>query len=66
MILGIGFLLTVSLVLSAALAGLGKFLNGLLPASELILHSLDMVLSAGVVAVLFAAMYRFLPNARVE
>jgi membrane protein len=66
MILGIGFLLIVSLVLSAALAGLGKFLNGLLPAPELILHILDMVASAGIVAVLFAAMYRFLPNARVE
>ena len=66
MLLGIGFLLTVSLVVSAALAGLGKFLNGLLPASELMLHGVDMVLSAGIVAVLFAAMYRFLPNTRVE
>jgi membrane protein len=66
MILGIGFLLTVSLVLSAALAGLGRFLSGLLPASELILHSIDLFLSAGIVAVLFAAMYRFLPNVRVE
>ncbi|MBV8774793.1 MAG: YihY family inner membrane protein [Deltaproteobacteria bacterium] len=66
MLLGIGFLLTVSLVLSAALATVGKFLSGLLPASEIILHVIDFVVSAGIIAVLFAAMYRFLPNSRVE
>ena len=32
MLLGIGFLITVSLVASAAVAGLGKFLEGFLPA----------------------------------
>ena len=66
MVLGIGFLLTVSLVLSAALASAGKFLSGSLPASEIILHVIDFILSGGIIAVLFAAMYRFLPNARVE
>ena len=66
MLLGIGFLMTVSLVLSAALASLGKFLGGFLPAPEFILHGIDFILSAGIIAVLFAAMYRFLPNTRVE
>lgn len=66
MLLGIGFLLTVSLVLSAALASIGKFLGGLLPASEAILHAIDFIVSAGIIAVLFAAMYRFLPNTRIE
>jgi membrane protein len=66
MLLGIGFLLTVSLVVSAGLASVGKFLSGLLPASELILHGIDFLLSTGFVTVLFAAMYRFLPNARIE
>ncbi len=66
MLLGIGFLLTVSLALSAALASVGKFLGGLLPASEIILHAIDFIVSAGIIAVLFAAMYRFLPNTRVE
>ena len=62
MVLGIGFLLTVSLVVSAGIAGLGKFLGGWLPASELILHIADFVLSVGIITVLFAAMYRVLPN----
>jgi membrane protein len=66
MLLGIGFLLTVSLVASAAVAGLGKFLGGLLPAPELLLQTANFVLSISVVAILFAAMYRFLPNTRVE
>ena len=66
MLLGIGFLMTVSLVLSAGLASLGKFLTGFLPAPEIILHGIDFLLSAGIITVLFAAMYRFLPNTRVE
>jgi len=66
MLLGIGFLLTVSLVISAGVAGLGKFLAGLLPAPELLLHVADFMVSVGITAVLFAAMYRFLPNTKVE
>jgi len=66
MLLGMGFLLTVSLVLSAAVSAVGKFLGGLLPAPEFLLHIADFVLSVGIVAVLFAAIYRFLPNTKVE
>jgi membrane protein len=65
MVLGMGFLLTVSLVVSAAISGLGKYLGGLLPASEFLLHIIDFVFSLGFVAALFAAMYKFLPNAEV-
>ena len=66
MVLGIGFLLTVSLVVSAGVAGLGKFLGGWLPAPELILHIADFVVSGGITTVLFAAMYRVLPDTKVE
>jgi membrane protein len=66
MLLGIGFLLAVSLVLNAALASVGKFLSGFLPASAIILQGLNFALSMGIVALLFAAMYRFLPNTRIE
>ena len=66
MLLGIGFLLTVSLVVSAGIAGLGKFLGGWLPAPELILHIADFVLSAAITTVLFVAMCRFLSNTKVE
>ena len=66
MLLGIGFLLTVSLIASAAIAGLGKFLGGFLPAPELLLQVVNFVLSISVVTVLFAAMYRLLPNTQVD
>jgi membrane protein len=66
MVLGMGFLLTVSLIVSAALASVGHFLAGLLPAQELIAHIVDFTLSFGIITLLFAAIYRFLPNATVE
>jgi membrane protein len=66
MVLGIGFLLTVSLVVSAAVSGVGTFLGGLLPAPEFLLHFADLLLSVGIIAVLFAAMYKILPNTTVE
>jgi membrane protein len=66
MLLGIGFLMTVSLILSAALASLSAFFTGFLPAPEIILHGIDFLLSAGIIGVLFAAMYKFLPNTKIE
>jgi membrane protein len=66
MVLGMGFLLTVSLIASAALSAAGGFLGGLLPAHELLLQLLDFALSSVIIALLFGAMYRFLPNATVE
>jgi uncharacterized BrkB/YihY/UPF0761 family membrane protein len=49
-----------------AIARLGKFLGDVLPAPELILHVADFMVSVGITAVLFAAMYRFLPITKVE
>jgi membrane protein len=66
MLLGIGFLLTVSLILSAGIAAFGQYLGGLLPAQEIILHLVDFTLSVGITTVMFAAIYRVLPNAAIE
>jgi membrane protein len=66
MLLGIGFLMTVSLIISAALASLGAFFTGFLPAPETILHGIDFLISTAIISVLFAAMYRFLPNTKIE
>jgi membrane protein len=66
MLLGIGFMLTVSLVLSAGLASLGQLLSGWLPGAKIILQGIEFILSAVIIAVLFAAIYRFLPNTRVD
>jgi len=63
MVLGIVFLLLVSLVVSAALAALGKFGSGTLPTP--LLHLVDLVVSIGVVAILFAVLFKALPDVRI-
>ena len=64
-VLGTGFLLLVSLVLSAALAAFGKWYSGWLPAPEVVLQLLEIVISLLVIAGLFALMFKVLPDARI-
>lgn len=64
-VLGTGFLLLVSLVLSAALAAFGKWYSGWLPAPEFVLQVLELVISLFVIAGLFALMFKMLPDARI-
>jgi len=66
MILGIGFLLLVSLVLSAALSGLHGVLTRHLPLAGRLLPALNFVLSFGVITALFAMMFKFLPETEME
>ena len=62
-VLALGFLLLVSLVVTAGLAAVGKFVAPYLP--EGILHLLSMLVSFAVVAVLFAMMFKWLPDVSV-
>ncbi|HSE60371.1 MAG TPA: YihY/virulence factor BrkB family protein [Nitrospiraceae bacterium] len=64
-VLGTGFLLLVSLVLSAALSALGTWFSGLLPAPEVLLQTLNLLVSFGVITLLFAMMFKLLPDARI-
>jgi len=61
-ILGIGFLLLVSLVLSALLAGLHGRMGTLFPGAPLILQLLDLAGSFAVVTLLFAMIFKILPD----
>lgn len=65
MVLGIGFLLLVSLVLSAGLAALGNYLGSLLPGSGYILQALYFLVSFGLITLLFATMYKVLPDVEI-
>ena len=65
MVLGTGFLLLVSLLLSTALAAIGKFLSGWLPLSENLLHVLSFIVSFGISALLFAMIFKILPQTPV-
>jgi membrane protein len=62
MVLAVGFLLLVSLILSAALAAVGKFLGGYLPLSEPVLHTLTTVISFAVFTAVFALLYKMVPD----
>jgi len=67
LVVAIGFLLLVSLAVSAALAALDTWLNRSLPGMPLTLWSVvNLVLSLVVIGVLFAMLYRFLPDRRLE
>jgi membrane protein len=65
LIVGIGFLLLVSLILSAGLSALGKFMVGLLPAQETIWQGINFLVSFGVITVLFAMIFKVLPDVRI-
>src|SRR6266498_3042951 len=65
MILGIGFLLLVSLVISASLSAVQTTIRNAFPLSELILQSLNLIISIGVITILFALIYKVLPDAEI-
>jgi membrane protein len=62
-VLALGFLLLVSLLVTAALAAAGKFVAPYMP--EGLLHIFSLVVSFAVVAVLFAMMFKWLPDVSV-
>jgi membrane protein len=64
-LLGTGFLLLVSLVLSAAVSALGKWFGGRLPAPEVVLQALELVISLCVVTGLFALIFKVLPDVHI-
>jgi len=65
-VLVIGFLLLVSLVISTALAAFSDYLDWILPGLATILHIVHLTLSFGFTTVLFAMMFKILPDNSVE
>ncbi len=58
----LGFLLLVSLVVSAALAAFGNELNAILPFGSAILSAVNLIVSFVLISILFAAIYKFVPD----
>jgi membrane protein len=65
MVIGVAFLLLVSLVMSAAISALGALWGSTFGGWELALQILNNLMSLIVFTVVFAMIYRFLPRARV-
>jgi membrane protein len=62
LVAALGFLLIVSLVVSAGLTAFGNYLESVLPFGKVILSALNAVVSVALISVLFAAIYKVLPD----
>jgi membrane protein len=66
LILVFGFLLLVSLVMSAALAAVGGKLSNLIPGWVILGYVLNYVVSLGVITTLIAMIYKILPDVEMQ
>jgi membrane protein len=65
MVVGTGFLLLVSLVLSAWLAAVSSYVGTLLPAPAEVLEAVNFMISFGAITGSFALIFKLLPDVRV-
>lgn len=66
MILGIAFLLMVSLVLSAAVAALGKWWGPMMGGAEVFAQILNVLLGFVLTTVVFAMIYKLMPRVHIQ
>ena len=66
LVAALGFLLLVSLVASALISALADYIDARLPFGALVLHLVHFVMSFALISVLFAAIYKVLPDARLS
>jgi membrane protein len=65
MVMGVGFLLIVSLAINAALSALGSSFEGYLPTAEWVLQTVNFLVSFLVIGFLFALIYKVLPDIQI-
>jgi membrane protein len=66
LVVSLGFLMMVSLVVSAGLTALGDYLNAILPFGKVVLMILNGIVSFLLISVLFAAIYKVLPDRPIQ
>jgi membrane protein len=67
MVVGIGFILMVSLVVNALMQVLQNYMQMILSDfSVYIIHALQYAVSLGIITLLFAMIFKFLPDARIK
>lgn len=65
MVLAIGFLLILSLILSAVVSTLSRYRVDFLPGSAVLWENLDFVISLGLITFLFCLMFKYVPDAKI-
>ena len=66
MVLGVGFLLLVSLLIDTFIATVGKYASHALPGGNVVWHVVQLAVSLAVITFLFAMIFRFLPDTNIE
>ena len=66
MIFGLSFLLMVSLILSAGMAALGKWWGSWFTGFEVVVETINALLSFGLTGAVFAFIYKFMPRVRIQ
>ncbi len=66
LILGVSFLMMVSLLISAMLAAITGYFQDLLPGANFLWHTLDIVVSFSIVVGIFAAIYKIVPDVHID
>ena len=62
LVIGVGFVLLVSLLVSAGLSALNAYLGSILPEIAVLWQGVNTLVSLGVTTLLFAMIYQFLPD----
>jgi len=66
LVVATGFLLLTSLVVTAGLSAAERFASNLLPVSGLLLESINFVFSFGMITILFAIIFKFIPDTTIS
>lgn len=66
MVLGVAFLLLVSLVLSTGLSAVGRSFTAALPGGELAWQTINFVFSLAMITALFALIFKYVPDVEIE
>lgn len=66
LVAALGFLLIASLSLSAGISAFSNYLNAHMPVARILLPAIDVVVSVALLSVLFAAIYKTLPDGEIE
>jgi membrane protein len=65
LVLGFAFLLLTSLIVSAALAALHTYMGNMFPGEAVLWEALNVIVSLGVITLLFAMIYKVLPDVKL-
>jgi membrane protein len=66
LVLGLGFLLMISMMITAAITALGHYIDETTPFSHVAINLINFGVSTALMSVLFAAIYKVVPNTVIE